>query len=184
MPFTEIERKVQEQRSTETRIRRTKRNNLTEKKKLKDESSRKQGFAARNHGEVQGCELRGKENLEWNTDLIETKLENVICQATQGLYSDEEQHESREADVHDDEQTRVETKSTRACPAADTTCTLALWVICTKKMEYPEIVALWWKRKRLPSPRSMIMWDTFSGAQSGGRPLGELASGMPEEDNC
>ena len=30
-----------------------------------------------------------KEDLEWNTDLIEMKkLENLICQATQGLYSD------------------------------------------------------------------------------------------------
>ena len=76
------------------------RNILTEKQKLKDKSSRKQGDVAGHHEEVQECELRGKENLEWNTDPIETmKLENVICQATQGLYSDEEQYESREADV-------------------------------------------------------------------------------------
>ena len=47
--------------------------------------------------------MRGKETLEWNTDLIETmKLESVICQETQGVYSDEEQHKSREADVHED----------------------------------------------------------------------------------
>ena len=59
--------------------------------KLKDKCSRKQGYVARTHEEVQGCELCGKGTLEWNTDLIETmKLENVICQATQGVYSDEE----------------------------------------------------------------------------------------------
>ena len=39
---------------------------------------------------MQGRELRG-EDLVWNTDLIETKkLENLICQATLGLYSDSE----------------------------------------------------------------------------------------------
>ena len=71
--------------------------------KLKDKFSRKQGCVARNHEEVQGCELRGKGTVEWNTDLIETmKLEKVICKATQGVHSDEEQHESREADVHED----------------------------------------------------------------------------------
>ena len=33
--------------------------------------------------------MRGTENLEWNTDLIETmKFENLVCQATQGLYSE------------------------------------------------------------------------------------------------
>ena len=31
-------------------------------------------------------ELRGKEDLAWNTDLLETmELENLICQVTQGL---------------------------------------------------------------------------------------------------
>ena len=41
--------------------------------------------------------------MEWNTDLIETmKHEKVIRQATQDVYSDEEQHESQEADVHED----------------------------------------------------------------------------------
>ena len=83
----------------------TARNILTEKK-LKDKSSRKQSYVGWNHEEGQGCELRGKENLEWNTDLmdlIETmKLKNVICQETEGVYSDEDQHESREADVHED----------------------------------------------------------------------------------
>ena len=50
-----------------------------------------------------GAKLRGKETLERNTDLIETmKLQNVICQAKKSVYSDEEQHESREADVHED----------------------------------------------------------------------------------
>ena len=53
--------------------------------------------------EAQGCDLRGTETVEWNTDLIETmKHENVIRQATQGVYSGEEQHESQEADVHED----------------------------------------------------------------------------------
>ena len=33
--------------------------------------------------------MRGTENLEWNTDLIETmKFENLVCQATQDLYSE------------------------------------------------------------------------------------------------
>ena len=42
------------------------------------------------------------------------KFENVICQATQGLCSDEEQHESREADVHDDLTERDEETQTMA----------------------------------------------------------------------
>ena len=38
---------------------------------------------------MQARELRRKENLEWNTNLIEMKkLENLICQGAQGLYSD------------------------------------------------------------------------------------------------
>ena len=38
---------------------------------------------------MQGRELRGEEDLVWNTDLIETmKPENLICQATQSLDSD------------------------------------------------------------------------------------------------
>ena len=37
----------------------------------------------------QGRELRGKKDLEWNTDVIEMKkVENLICQATQGPYCD------------------------------------------------------------------------------------------------
>ena len=42
------------------------------------------------------------------------KLESVICQAAQGLYSDEEQHESREADVHEDLTDREEETQTMA----------------------------------------------------------------------
>ena len=39
----------------------------------------------------------------WNTDLIETmKLENLIGQAAQGLYSGEARHESRGAHAHED----------------------------------------------------------------------------------
>ena len=59
-----------------------------------------QGFVAGHNEEAQGRELRGNENLEWNTDLVETmELENLICQATQGLYIDWTQHEPRQAHV-------------------------------------------------------------------------------------
>ena len=67
-----------------------------------------------------GAKLRGKETLERNTDLIETmKLQNVICQAKKSVYSDEEQHESREADVHEDctEQRRGNTNDGKLVPA-------------------------------------------------------------------
>ena len=48
-------------------------------------------------------------------DLIETmKLKNVICQETQGVYSDEDQHESRGADVHEDLIERDEETQTMA----------------------------------------------------------------------
>ena len=67
------------------------------------------GRPAKNHSarlcyeEVQRSDLRGTETLEWKTDLIEMmKNENVIRQATQDVHSDEEQHESQEADVHED----------------------------------------------------------------------------------
>merc|ERR1712107_181687 len=44
-----------------------------------------------------------KQNLVWNTDLIETmELENLIGQAAQGLYSGEARHESRGAHAHED----------------------------------------------------------------------------------
>ena len=53
--------------------------------------------------EVQGRELRGQVNLVWNTDLIETmELENLDGQASQGLYSGEARHKSREAHAHED----------------------------------------------------------------------------------
>merc|ERR1712136_569419 len=42
-----------------------------------------------------------KQNLVWNTDLVETmELENLIGQAAQGLYSGEARHESRGAHAH------------------------------------------------------------------------------------
>ena len=50
------------------------------------------------HEEVQGRELRGQGNFEWNTDLIETKkLENYTRQVAHGLCSGEAQHERRGA---------------------------------------------------------------------------------------
>ena len=48
--------------------------------------------------EIQGRELRGQENLVWNTDLIETMaFENLIGQATQSPYSGETRNESQGA---------------------------------------------------------------------------------------
>ena len=42
-----------------------------------DKSPREQVYVESHHEEVQGRELRGHGNYEWNTDLIETKkLEN------------------------------------------------------------------------------------------------------------
>ena len=53
--------------------------------------------------EVQGRELRGQVNLVCNTDLIETmELEYLDDQASQGLYSGEARHKSREAHAHED----------------------------------------------------------------------------------
>ena len=47
--------------------------------------------------------LRGQVNLVWNTDLIETmELEYLDGQASQGLYSGEARHKSREAHAHED----------------------------------------------------------------------------------
>ena len=44
-----------------------------------------------------------KENLVWNTNLIETmEFENLIGQTAQGLYSGEARHESRGAHAHED----------------------------------------------------------------------------------
>ena len=42
-------------------------------------------------------ELRGHGNFEWNTDLIEKKLENFTRQVAQDLYNGEAQNEPREA---------------------------------------------------------------------------------------
>ena len=62
--------------------------NILSKEKLKDKSRRRQVNVEAHHQEVQGRELRGHGNFEWNTDLIETKkLENYNCQVAQGLYS-------------------------------------------------------------------------------------------------
>ena len=57
------------------------------KEKLKDKSPRRQVYVEAHHEEVQDSELRGHGNFEWNTDLIEKKLENCTCQVAQGLYS-------------------------------------------------------------------------------------------------
>ena len=52
---------------------------------------------------VQGRELRGQENLEWNTDLIEmTELKHVMSQAAQDP-DGETRHESRKAQAHEHE---------------------------------------------------------------------------------
>ena len=50
---------------------------------------RESTFVPGHNEEVQGRQLRGKEDLDWNTDPIETeKLESLISQATQGQDSD------------------------------------------------------------------------------------------------
>ena len=67
--------------------------------------------------EVQGRELRGQVNLVWNIDLIETmELEYLDGQASQGLYSGEARHKSREAHAHEDflERGDVQWMSTRS----------------------------------------------------------------------
>ena len=46
---------------------------------------------------MQDWELRGHGNFEWNTDLIEKKLESYTRQVAQDLYSGEAQNEPREA---------------------------------------------------------------------------------------
>ena len=53
---------------------------------------------------VQGRELRGQENLEWNTDLIEMmELKHVMSQAAQDLDDGETRHESQDAHEHEHE---------------------------------------------------------------------------------
>ena len=65
------------------------------------QSPRRQVYVEAHHEEVQGCELRGRGNFEWNTDLIETmKLESYTCQVAQSLYCGEAQHGPRGA--HED----------------------------------------------------------------------------------
>ena len=52
---------------------------------------------------VQGRELRGQENLEWNTDLVEMmELKHVMSQAAQDL-DGKTRHESRKAQAHEHE---------------------------------------------------------------------------------
>ena len=57
-----------------------------------------QVFVEAHHEDVQGRELRGQRNFEWNTDLIETKkIENYARKVAQELYNGEAQHEPRGA---------------------------------------------------------------------------------------
>ena len=54
---------------------------------------------------MQGGELRGQENLEWNTDLIEMmELKDVMSQAAQDLDDGETRRESREAEDREHEE--------------------------------------------------------------------------------
>ena len=91
-----------EERDTETRMRRTRRRskpfldseklcftvrNILTKEKLKDKLPRRHVYVEAHHEEVQGRELRGHGNFEWNTDFIEKKLENYTRQVAQGLCS-------------------------------------------------------------------------------------------------
>ena len=82
---------------------------------LKDKSPRRQVHVEAHYEEVQGRELGGQGNFEWNTYLIETmKLENYTCQVAQSLYSGEAQHEPRGA--HDEEQwMKLTLTKTREC---------------------------------------------------------------------
>ena len=57
------------------------------KEKPKDKSPRRQVCVEAHHEKGQGRELRGHGNFEWNTDLIEKKLDNYTRQVAQGLYS-------------------------------------------------------------------------------------------------
>ena len=51
-----------------------------------------------NRRKYKGRELRGQENLEWNTDFVEAmELEHVMSQAAQDLDDGDTRHESREA---------------------------------------------------------------------------------------
>ena len=63
-----------------------------------EKSPQGQVFVQAHHEEVQGRQLRGQGNFQWNTDLIETKkLENCNPQVTQDLYCGKAQHEPRGA---------------------------------------------------------------------------------------
>ena len=64
---------------------------VSTKEKLNDPSPRGQVYVEAHQNEVQGRELRGHGNFEWNTDLIETKLEKYTRQVVQDLYSGEAQ---------------------------------------------------------------------------------------------
>ena len=75
----------------------TAKNTLTEEK-LKNKFARTQGRDAGHHEQVQGGEVRGQGNLEWNTDLIEMmELKHMTSQAAQEMDDGETRHESRDA---------------------------------------------------------------------------------------
>ena len=87
--------------------------NILTKEKLKDNSPRGQVYVEARHEEVQGRELRGQGNFDWNADLIETKkLENYTRQVAQDLYNGEAQHEPRGA--HEERRSRHETLRTQS----------------------------------------------------------------------
>ena len=102
--------KNQKRRSTATRMRRTRRRarprtvrrtTVSQRKKthteekLKNKFARRQGRDAGHHEQVQGGEVRGQGNLEWNTDLVE---------AAQDLDDGETRHESRDAQAREYEE--------------------------------------------------------------------------------
>ena len=76
----------------------TAKNTHTEEK-LENKFARRQGRDAGYHEQVSDGELRGQENLEWNTDLIEMKELSSTSQAAQDLDDGETRHESREAEA-------------------------------------------------------------------------------------
>ena len=81
---------------------------------LEDKFVRRQGRDAGHHEEVQGRELRGQENLKWNTDLIEAmELEHVVSQDAQDLGDGETRHESRQTREHQFNEKRLASSTIR-----------------------------------------------------------------------
>ena len=79
--------------------------NTHTEEKLKNKFARRQGPDAGNHEQVQGGEVRGQGNLEWNTDLIEMmELKHMTSQAAQELDDGETRHESRDAEDREHEE--------------------------------------------------------------------------------